>query len=170
APSKNAVRDQFESVGVPVGAIFPWPTESVPTGYLECDGSSQLIASYPQLYNVIGTSYGRIAATHFYLPDYRGWFMRGWDHGASVDDDAASRTASDTASATMTAGDHVGTEQGDTYEQHTHSVILTGPGNNLTSGSDTNRVSPGTFTSANGTDVSGETRPKNIYVMYIIKY
>jgi hypothetical protein len=37
-------------------------------GYLPCDGSEQLIATYQQLYNVITTTYGSATAGYFKLP------------------------------------------------------------------------------------------------------
>lgn len=40
---------------MPIGAVIIWPVTSVPSGYLACDGSQQLIASYPALYAVLGS-------------------------------------------------------------------------------------------------------------------
>lgn len=39
-------------------------------GWLVCDGRSLLIADYPELYNVIGTSFGSVDEDHFNIPDY----------------------------------------------------------------------------------------------------
>jgi microcystin-dependent protein len=59
----------------------------VPTGWLECDGSAvSRSAPYDKLFAVIGTTYGVGDNTStFNLPDYRGEFLRGWDHGRGVD-------------------------------------------------------------------------------------
>ena len=60
---------------VPVGTIIPWPSGTVPTGYLECNGQSFSAASYPTLATIVGSR----------VPDLRGEFIRGWDHGRGVD-------------------------------------------------------------------------------------
>jgi microcystin-dependent protein len=41
-------------------------------GWLKCDGSSVERAKYPNLFNVIGTSFGSIDEDYFNLPDCRG--------------------------------------------------------------------------------------------------
>jgi phage-related tail fiber protein len=71
----------------PVGAILPFPKAEVPAGYLELDGSLQSVVSYPDLATYLGTTYntGGEPAGYFRLPDYRGEFLRGWDHGRGVD-------------------------------------------------------------------------------------
>jgi len=83
---------------VPVGAIFPWagdpvnnPSVSIPSGYLLCDGSEQLITNYPDLFKVIGYTYKALGLLQgqstFALPDLRGRFPLGPDNmnnGTSV--------------------------------------------------------------------------------------
>jgi len=92
------------SVAIPSGMMALWPTDIPPTGWLECNGASLLISAYPNLYNAIQKKYGG-DATHFNLPDFRGRFIRGWDHGAGRDLSASSRTNRGDG----TTGDHVGT-------------------------------------------------------------
>jgi microcystin-dependent protein len=58
--------------GVPVGSVVLWPAAAPPTDWLTCDGASLLRSGYPDLFAVIGTTYGAADATHFSLPDYRG--------------------------------------------------------------------------------------------------
>jgi len=48
------------------GATLPDPN------WLFCDGASLLRADYPDLFAVIGTTYGSVDGTHFNLPDMRG--------------------------------------------------------------------------------------------------
>lgn len=78
---------------IPVGAILPFAgVESrVPAGYLLCDGSEVLTATYPELAAVLGTGAApwgpaTAAATsgHFRLPDLRGVYLRGIDDGTGV--------------------------------------------------------------------------------------
>ena len=75
---------------VPVGGILPYAGNSAPAGYLLCDGSEVPIASYNDLYNVIGTTFGTgINPATFKLPDLRGRFPLGkdnMDNGLTVQD------------------------------------------------------------------------------------
>lgn len=151
---------------VPTGALLYWPTETVPDGYLERDGSSLSRTTYAALFAVIGTMYGTADASHFNLPDDRGMFSRGWDHGASVDPDAATRTAPGATGATLTAGDHVGTEQADAFEAHVHTELRPWGG-----GAQSGSGAEGSFATVNtGSTGGNETRPTNRAYMPIIKY
>ena len=90
---------------VPVGAVLAFPTGIVAPGYLELDGSVQSIAAYPDLAAFLGTTYnkGDEGAGNFRLPESRGEFLRGWDHGRGVD-----------------VGRAVGSAQADTLKNHFH--------------------------------------------------
>jgi microcystin-dependent protein len=154
-------------VNVLTGAIFAWPTETVPSGYLECNGASLDTTTYAALYAVLGTLYGQADGTHFNLPDYRGCFMRGWDHAAANDPDRATRTAPTATGATIVAGDHVGTKQADAFKSHNHTTnagTSTGGGGTVAGGSVIGLSAPSI-----GSTGGNETRPLNINVMYIIK-
>ncbi len=75
-----------EGDGVPVGTVIPYAAAVPPPGYLECNGSAVGRATYKELFAVVGTIYGAgDGTTTFNLPDYRGEFLRGWDHGRGVD-------------------------------------------------------------------------------------
>lgn len=69
---------------IPIGTILPFAGTSVPTGYLLCDGSELLIATYSDLYSVIGYSYKAPGLLDglgtFGLPDLRGRFPLGADN------------------------------------------------------------------------------------------
>jgi len=155
--------------GEPVGSTRAWHMETVPQGYLECNGASLLRASYPELFAVLGTTYGTADGTHFNLPDLRGTFVRGWDHAKGTDPDRATRTATATAGATMTAGDHVGTEQAAAVAAHAHSTGMDFTASATTSaGAGLSLRQVGT--SDTGSYGGNETRPVNTNVMWIIKY
>ena len=44
--------------GIPTATIVPWSSSSVPTGFLECDGSAVSRSTYSALFAVVGTTYG----------------------------------------------------------------------------------------------------------------
>ena len=177
--------------GVPIGSVFCIAHTSVPSGYLECNGNSLpngtgtvqgVTANFAPLRALIGSS----------LPDLRGEFVRGYDHGRGVD-----------------SGRSMLEPQSSQFGQHNHNVSasssssVSDPGHNHrvrvgTSGtgggnvSDRDSQNPGNFVSnqienANtnisvststsisqsnrgGTDNSSETRPRSIAMMYIIKF
>jgi microcystin-dependent protein len=53
--------------------ITAWGGNTAPAGWLECNGQST--APYPVLGSIVGGV----------VPDLRGEFIRGWDHGRGVD-------------------------------------------------------------------------------------
>jgi microcystin-dependent protein len=64
---------------VPAGVIWPYGGSAAPTGFLLCDGTSYLRATYPALFTAIGTTYGAADGTHFSVPDLRGRIPAGID-------------------------------------------------------------------------------------------
>ncbi|AYG07767.1 tail fiber protein [Pseudomonas fluorescens] len=56
-------------------------------GWLKCNGAVVLRASYPRLFNNIGTTWntGGESSLQFRLPDFRGEFLRVFDDGKGVD-------------------------------------------------------------------------------------
>lgn len=69
---------------IPVGAIFAFPSETIPDGYLPCEGQEVSISQYPELYKLIGNTFGGSSKT-FNLPDLQGQFVRGLDREGSID-------------------------------------------------------------------------------------
>ncbi|AXJ03562.1 phage tail protein [Pseudomonas fluorescens] len=143
---------------VPVGAVLAFPTGIVAPGYLELDGSVQSIATYPDLAAYLGTKFnkGDEGVGNFRLPESRGEFLRGWDHGRGVD-----------------AGRTVGSWQDHQFQSHLHALrhtVTTATG----SGSGLAVVISGAGTGANSDvpitgNVGTETRPRNLAVMWCIK-
>lgn len=94
----------------PVGAVIAFPGNTDPGDeWLPCIGQAESPKSRPDLFAVIGTLHGGDGVTSFYLPDYRGRFLRGVDRGAKRDPDAAQREQPQRT--TGTSGDGVGSVQ-----------------------------------------------------------
>lgn len=75
---------------IPPGSQMLWGSETVPSGWLECDGSELSRADYAKLFTKMGTRFGEgNGSTTFNIPDWRGIFPRGWDHGRGRDTDRA---------------------------------------------------------------------------------
>lgn len=59
-------------------------TSTAPAGYLLCDGSIILIENYPELFAVLGTTYGGDGTDTFGLPDFRGRVGIGTGNGTAT--------------------------------------------------------------------------------------
>ena len=163
---------------MPPGAVQAFAMSTAPTGWLECDGSAISRVTYAALFTNISTLYGiGDGSTTFGLPDYRGQFLRGWDHGRGVD---AGRTIG-SAQADLLASHAHTASSAVTDPGHLHSVnpVVTTPGGNfsfgtasnaayasINSGASTTGITVATTVNANG---GSETRPKNAAVMMCIK-
>ncbi len=140
------------ATAVPVGSVINHAAETAPTGWLECDGSAVSRTTYAALFAVIGTVFGTgDGSTTFNVPDLRGEFVRGWDDTRGVDPARA-----------------FGSAQADEFESHTHTVSAQQddtPNTAIASGSGVQTAT--VTTSATG---GTETRPRNIALLYIIKF
>jgi microcystin-dependent protein len=109
----------------PVGTMFDWPGSAPPQLYLWADGTVLNQAAYPELFSVIGTTYGAGGAGTFALPDCRGRFTL----AASSTHAAASTGGAETVALTQTqmAGHihQVNLGSSVTDNNHTHNVSLT---------------------------------------------
>ena len=87
----NGVTSWTAIQGVPTGTILVWAGaegNSIPSGYLECDGDHVSSTTYSDLAAICGNTYndGQTPPSgEFFLPDLRGRFVRGWDHGRGFD-------------------------------------------------------------------------------------
>jgi microcystin-dependent protein len=143
------------ATGIP-GEIRGFAMASCPAGWLEGNGANVSATTYPRLFAALGTTWGT-SAGNVSLPDTRGYFPRGWDHGTGVD-----------------AGRVFGTYEQDQLQDHTHNVTVI----NAAAGPSTGENAPLNFTTgtqiATSIPISGnhgtETRPKNFTVLYCIKY
>ncbi len=154
----------------PAGMVAGFPMAACPTGWLEANGASVSTTTYASLFTAIGYTYGGSGAS-FNLPDYRGYFLRGWNHAAGIDPDAATRTTRGDG----TTGDNVGTKQADQFGSHTHAIqyaASTAPtgGVGILSGTGLQNYTGAASQAASGVTLAGgnETRGKNINVIYCV--
>lgn len=74
----NTLKKQTDTRNADVGFIKPFAGNTVPDGYLYCDGSAVSRTTYSELFAAIGTLYGAgDGSTTFNVPDLRGYFLRG---------------------------------------------------------------------------------------------
>jgi len=170
--------------GVPAGSVIANAGNTLQAGWLLCNGQAISRSTYANLFASIGTTYGiGDGSSTFNVPDYRGMFLRGVDAGAGNDPDTATRVAQ--GSGTAVGGGNLGTLQKDAFQGHWHSAGE-GGGSAMDvnpnflgyfTGYKANYYTPAmgkAFPSNDGVDgnprYGSETRPKNVYVNYIIKY
>ena len=182
---------------VPASAVMAFARPTCPSGWLSANGAAVSRTTYADLFAAISTMYGvGDGSTTFNMPDYRGEFLRGIDNGAGRDPDSASRTNRGDG----TTGDNIGTKQTEQTLSHLHAVDPPSTSSNTTgahthtytfwdggggTAADTNQYSSGNAnTSSNGdhshtVDIASfdsgstggnETRPRNVNVLYCVKY
>jgi microcystin-dependent protein len=159
---------------------MPFAMNSVPSGWLAANGTAVSRTTYADLFAAIGTTYGAgTGGTTFNLPDLRGYFVRG-----------AGTNGDTTASGTF------GVKQADDFESHTHTGSAASAGahthsytDNYKTGNSNQQTGSGSWTgsNANQTLTTGsagahthtlsinatgttETRPRNIAMLYCIKF
>lgn len=68
-----------------IGEIVAYAGSTAPvTNWLPCDGASLLRSDYPNLFTVIGVTYGSVDSTHFNVPDLRGRVVLGVGTGSGL--------------------------------------------------------------------------------------
>ena len=138
---------------VPASAVMAFASTTVPVGWLECNGAAVSRTTYAALFAIVATIYGvGDGSTTFNLPDLRGEFIRGFDNGRGVDSARA-----------------IGSAQTDEFEAHTHTIPSQSNANSGTFVEDADS-SGGAAGAVTGSTGSTETRPRNIAMMYCIKF
>lgn len=149
-----------------IGEVITTSSASCPDGSIPADGAAVSRSQYNLLFSKIGITHGQgDGATTFNVPDYRGRFLRGVDGSANNDPDKASRAAMNAGGNT---GNNVGSVQGDQFASHTHTDrwISVGGGGATGYGGQTGTI--GSLSS--GSTGGSETRPKNAFVNYCIRF
>jgi microcystin-dependent protein len=101
----------------PVGTVSTFAGQTVPDGWLLCDGASYLRTNYQALFDAININYGAVDGTHFNVPDLSDRFVRGMSTGGIP---IGSKGGSDDAIVVSHTHDHV--HSINTAGQHSHSV------------------------------------------------
>ncbi len=148
--------------GLPVGTILPFGGVEVPDGWLACNGDAFNEAQYPELFKAIDFLWGK-QGNKFRVPDLRGMFLRGLDVEGKEDPDFMLRDGEN----------NVGSRQADALQDHTHQYDkghyyhphgMDGDGQR-NQGHQQEQTA-----GVSSARTSTETRPKNVYVNFIIKY
>lgn len=134
--------------GIPTGTITSWSDSSIPSGFLECNGSNVSRTTYSALFAVVGTTYGSgDGSTTFGLPDLQDNVAVGKSNNKALASTGGANTVASsgnvggsTANATLSINQTA---------SHSHNIPLT----SLTSGQ--NQIASGMAGGANSNDGSG---------------
>jgi len=181
--------------GVPIGTViaFAGAVAEAPSGYLFCNGGSySQSGAYSSLYTAIKGRFGNgtdsTGSTTFAVPDIQGRFLRGATNDSTRDPNTSTRTVITHGTTTYNTYDP-GSLQEDAFQDHRHTQSLNGvqqsagascapnwsnePHTASCGQPQTNSDVDGGYTSStvgSTARTSAETRPKNVYVNYYIKY
>ena len=110
------IEEKISSLDIlPIGAIFAFPSTGIPNGYLPCEGQELSTRQYPQLYALIGNTFGGNQRT-FNLPDLQGQFIRGLDREGNMDFDEEGNIRK------------IGSVQEDSFQGHQHDAYINSNG------------------------------------------
>ena len=121
----------------PTGGLMMWPSNSAPSGFLLCDGSTVSRTTYSALFAIVGTTFGSgDGSATFTLPNYTNRFPVGAGSSYNIGSPGGSADAilvshSHTGTTSSTSVDHSHTFSGTTSGQsvsHTHTATVTDPG------------------------------------------
>ena len=173
------------SLFVPPGAVMPFASAVTPSGWLAANGNvvpngigtvQGITANFAALFAVVGTTYGAAGT----LPDLRGYFVRG--SGTNSDGTAAGIFGQKQADAFKSHNHGGGGTTGTDYPDHAHGYTtnsyadggrgpngggtMYGPTGGSTGGANARHQHNFSIPLEGGT----ETRPKNIALLYCIKF
>ena len=102
-------------VAIEVGTILPWSNSTLPSGYLNCDGTAVSRSTYSALFAIIGTDYGvGDGSSTFNLPDLQDKVPLGVSGSKAVASTGGAETVTPTGSITIDALTPSGTISGST--------------------------------------------------------
>jgi len=162
--------------GLNTGLIVPWSYSSIPSGFLECDGTAVSRATYAALFAVVGTTYGAgNGSTTFNVPDLKDKLTLSKSNTKAL----ASTMGANTVTPTGNLGGSAGSTTLTTPEiaAHTHSTQI-GTGGQIGSNSQAQNMNTGSTggdqshthnLSANYTGDATSVLQPYLTLIYIIK-
>ena len=90
------------NVAVNTGTVMSWSNSTIPSGFLECDGSAVSRTTYADLFAVISTDYGTgDGSTTFNLPNLQDKTMVGASSGKAYSTTGGAESVTPTGSVTV---------------------------------------------------------------------
>jgi microcystin-dependent protein len=177
---------------VPPGAVMSFATKGAPQGWLECSGQILSRSSYQNLFDVIGTTWDTgLGDNEFRLPNLNtGYFIKGGDVDGNLNPDTTAKPTNNfnisvEASSNNSgnhAHDYIYYNQGGSTAVYAHNTggggwyrnnVNTTNGGRITNyaGDHNHTITTTITTNINDTSTwDDETAPKNVILLYCIKY
>lgn len=178
----SQVEAQQGKTAIPIGTIVAYAgpitdeADLKDKGWLPCDGRAVSRSEFGPLWKVLQKTWGEgDGGSTFNLPDLRGVFLRGVDPKGLNDPDAKNRVAS-LQKGKEVVGSIVGSYQADALVKHDHPLPRPIFVHARSFKGEEDQDKPlkdsrgNLFMDHTGDTGGAETRPKNAYVFYIIKY
>lgn len=157
--------------GIDIGRVNAFAQSTLPKNYLKCNGAAVSRTTYNLLFNAISTTYGvGDGSTTFNVPDLRGEFVRGWDDSRGIDSGRAIASAQGFASQEATGALNFTIDRRTTSTASGVFSLNTGGSNLLAAGAGAAGTQNAAFALSGSATTATETRPRNIAMMYCIKY
>lgn len=147
---------------IPPGSIMPFASNTVPEGYLLCDGSSYSIYTYPYLFQAIGYTFGG-SSGYFNVPDTRNRFIRGSSNSRPIGHTEQNKIKAHTHQFVSSSSSFINNQGYNTIGlklAHCGGALLNKP----------QFASIELSSKSNDPDFGTEMRPKNVAMSFVIKY
>ena len=166
--------------GVNTGIVVPWSDASIPSGFLECNGSAVSRTTYSGLFAVVGTTYGiGDGSTTFNVPDFQGKCCQNLSPSKALASSGGATTVTATGNVAGNLASH--TLSSTEIATHTHPLVGAGSstGTSIGNGSGGGTRSSGSTGGGgghshtiSGASLAGDAKSvlqKYITLVYIIK-
>jgi len=116
--------------GIPTATIVPWSDSSIPSGFLECDGSAVSRSTHSALFAVIGTTYGAgDGSSTFNVPNLADNVAIGKSNNKALASTGGANTVASTGSVSGTTANATLSEA--QLASHDHTMPRFGPHSNV---------------------------------------
>jgi microcystin-dependent protein len=129
--------------GIPTATIIPWSDSSIPSGFLECDGSGVSRTTYSALFAIIGTTYGSgNGSTTFNIPDLQDNILIGKSDTKAVGSTGGANTVTKTGNVGGSSANATITESQLASHSHSGSAVFSPPPGSTPETQGNNRANP----------------------------
>lgn len=144
----DGLRFRIQESATPAGVMQAYLGEAEPEGWLQCNGQAVSIASFGNLYAIVGDTFGATSTT-FTLPDLRDRMLVGANTLAALMATAGASTAT-LSEINLPAHSHTVTDPG-----HAHIVTDPGHGHTVTDPGHSHNITDPGHTHAGTADLAG---------------
>ena len=146
---------------VNTGLIIPWSSASIPSGFLECDGSNVSRTTYADLFTVVGTTYGAgDGSTTFGLPNLQDNVAVGKSPTKALASTGGANTVTNTGNVSGNAANH--TLSTPEIASHYHNVNYIAMNNHQFGNPSGTVIPPQGWTSGNTGGGGGHSHPLSV--------